>query len=104
MLRLTCSITAFLMLLAFVNCSTNTPEPLITHEGTIVWGGNPSKEGCGWLIRINDSVYKPTEIPAGFEVENLPINLSYKKLNSKFTCSWSLGISYIEVNEITIRN
>lgn len=86
-----------------ISCESDSTPTGIIEDATVVWGGDPSKDGCGWLLETQDSIYKPMEIPSGFEVDNLKVVINYQKLNSKYICGWSLGITYIQISTIKLR-
>jgi len=71
----------------------------------IIYEGDPATDGCGWLTSIEDTLYKPINLPEEFKVDNYRVLISYEKLTSK-TCNWWAlpNDSISGITEINITN
>lgn len=65
-------------------------------DAIIIYAGDPSVDGCGWLISISDTIYKPINLEEAFQVDSLEVSLEYQLLDSKWSCAWQLD-KYTEV-------
>ena len=83
-------IASLLLLMAGTGCEVNKLESseelgARTAEGIMVYE-NPATDGCGWLIRINDKLYRPVNLADEYKIENLKVSVDYQLLDSKYTC------------------
>jgi hypothetical protein len=71
--------------------------------GTVINYGNPSADGCGWVIRVDQVDYKPENLDKTYEVNNLKVNIDYNLLKSSYQCGLAanIGFSYIHINSIS---
>jgi hypothetical protein len=82
------------------NCiDTNTYK-----NATIVFEGPVATDGCGWLVKINDTLtYQPDVLNVAFQQDELPVKIIYELTSDKFTCGISgLQISIIHVIDIKL--
>jgi len=100
---------AILSLLIFsVACMKNhscisDPETDVKSSKAKVYNTGPeAADGCGWVIEINSTMYRPTsELASEFQVNELPVTISYKLTNSNYACFKSAtGILQIQVLSI----
>ena len=78
-------------------------EPDVKSSNAKVYYTGPvTADGCGWVITINSTSYRPTtELAAEFQVNELPVTISYKLTNSNYACFKSAtGILQIQILSI----
>ena len=90
------------VLFSIVSCSSDSEFDITM--ATIVDGGNPALDGCGWLVRIDSENYKPVNLPAGFEVDDLAVTLTYEVLKEKGDCDVPNSIRQINIKKIAEYN
>jgi hypothetical protein len=62
-------------------------EPDVKSSNAKVYYTGPGPDGCGWVIQVNSTSYRPTtELATEFQVNELPVTISYKLSNSNFAC------------------
>ncbi len=64
----------------------NSSSTVQTVDAEIEWTGSRDLDGCGYMIHVSDSTYKPSDeerIDANFKktFDTTPIRLTYEKLN-----------------------
>jgi len=76
----------------------------LTSNATIVYSGPIAADGCGWLIRLNDSTeFSPVNLSADFQQDNLKVNINYAQLSTRIFCGMlagNPGILQIKINNI----
>ena len=82
------------------NCVDNNSY----KNATIVYGGPVATDGCGWLIKIDDThTYQPDVLNAVFLRDQLPVKIMYELTSDKFICGISgLQIPIIHVIDIKL--
>ncbi len=75
-------------------------------SATIIYTGELSLDGCGWLIKIDSTnAYSPVNLPDTYKKNNLPVVINYNLLASKYHCGMLAGGNGITQVKITaIRN
>lgn len=73
------------------------------YYGTVIWSGNFEVDGCGWLISMQDSIYKPTNLPSEYQIDNLEVSMIYKLLETTFYCD-SQAKDFKNIEVLSIRN
>lgn len=54
--------------------------------------GPVAADGCGWVVQLSDSVYKPQEeLPEAFQIDSLEVEIKYKVLSSRAPCGFNLN-------------
>jgi len=99
---------AILGLLIFsVSCMKNhscisEPDVKTSSNAKIFYTGPEAADGCGWVIEINSTSYRPTtELATEFQVNELPVTVSYKLTNENYPCFKSAsGIKQIQITSI----
>lgn len=88
-----------------LSCSEETENDSTMVSAKIIFEGDPATDGCGWLTSVEDTLYKPINLPEEFKIDNYPVLINYQKLSSK-TCNWwSLPNDSISgITEISITN
>ncbi len=96
--------TILFLLLFAIPVSCKKDANLLTANATIIDTGSVAVDGCGWLIKLNDSTtYEATNLSADYQKNNLQVNISYYLLTTKFQCGDSPpggGITQIELKSI----
>lgn len=74
----------------------------IYKNPTIIFTGPVATDGCGWLIKIDDThTYNPDVLNAAFQQDQLMVKISYELTSDKFICGKAgLQIPVIHVNDI----
>ena len=93
-------LTALIFALSFSACKKND-QPFTT--ATVINGGVVAADGCGWLIRIGDTNYSPTNLADQFKETELKVSIRYDTLTTKFVCGWGNKIPEIKLLEIKKR-
>lgn len=89
-------ILVFSYSILLISCSKNN-----FVNGTVKDFGEPAADGCGWVIEIGNEIFKPINLDAQFEQDQLPIRLDYQKLNSKANCGFQID-AYDEIEILAI--
>jgi len=78
------------------------PDVKSSSKAKIYYSGPEAADGCGWVIIVNSTSYHPTtELATEFQVNELPVTVSYKLPNSNFACLKSAtGIPQIQILSI----
>lgn len=64
--------------------------------------GDPAVNGCGWVILVSSSVYKPINLSPEFYLDSLEVKIKYELLSTKANCGFQkdvyseIKIKYIE--------
>lgn len=88
----------------FYACDNNNEDEIIHYVDAIVKNlGDMTIDGCGWVIEISDSNYRPLNLTEKFKADNLKIKLTYDKMASVSPCGFSQPIKEINIKEITKR-
>jgi hypothetical protein len=100
-----------ILLLAIIIPSCKKPaSPAVTlaPNATIVNSGEIAADGCGWLVRLNDSTeFSPVNLSADFQQDNLKVNITYAQLSTRTSCGMlagNPGILQIKINNIQKAN
>ncbi len=64
--------------------------------------GPPAADGCGWVMEIDGIIYKPIDLPAKYQVDELKIEVKYEVLVTMAGCGW-VPNAYEEIELIKIR-
>lgn len=73
---------------------------LVAVEGTVIDAGPVPADGCGWIIKIGNTNYSPTNLDGKYKQTELKVTLTYKVLSTKFQCGWGNKIDEIEIVSI----
>ncbi|MFY0591508.1 hypothetical protein [Roseivirga sp.] len=93
-----------LLLTAAMSCS-NEGVQTTTANGTIVDGSTQTGfESCGFLIRINGTLYKPTYLNLEYEQDGLDVFLKVEFLNQTNDCGGTNSISMLRIEQISPSN
>ncbi len=77
-------VTLITMMIAITGCKK---EPFTVRTGYVVWSGDFIDGGCGWLINFHaDLQYQPRNMPESFEVDSLPVIVTYRDLKNRPDC------------------
>jgi hypothetical protein len=96
--------TILFLLFFAIPVSCKKDANLLTANATIVDTGSIAADGCGWLIKLNDSTtYQAINLSTDYQKNNLQVSISYYLLTTKFQCGYSPpggGITQIELKSI----
>ena len=93
-------LTAFVFALSFSACKKDQP---VFTDATVINAGAVAADGCGWVIRIGDTNYSPTNLADQYKETELKVSIRYQPLNTKFECGWGAKIPEIKLLEIKKR-
>lgn len=70
-------------------------------KGTVIYGGPPEVDGCGWLIMIDSVTYHPVILSRDYQVPDLSVLVKYSDDPQEFRCGRG-GMVYrsIRITEI----
>ena len=73
----------FILLIAFVSMNYSCESQNISPkseliEAVILDGGPIPTENCGWIIKVNDSYYSPSNLSQEFEKDKTIITVSHR--------------------------
>ena len=96
------------VLLIFATTSCKKSDRLTAENvpATITFTGGIATDGCGFLIKIDDSSasYHADNLPVDFQKDKLPVIVSYQLLNTKYSCGLlSDNISVIKIDAVKQR-
>jgi hypothetical protein len=83
----------------------NDMEPADEFSGTqkaiVLFEGDPSVDGCGWLLSVNNKLYYPVNLQAAYHVDSLRVSVKYEVKTGTWTCGWRTpGYEKIEITQI----
>lgn len=85
------SLTKLIILTLFMSLSCKKNDNYV--RGTIIDAGDPTTDGCGWLIEIDNQRYYPINLAEKFKTPAQNIYLSYDKLEEFTTCGFPSSTS-----------
>lgn len=99
------SIAIFTVVLAcsFMSCNKDSKEAdLQLKEGMIVYMAPP--DNCNdFIIKVNDHIYKPSNLSSSFEIDSLNIRFAYETIESTYDCGFGGQIPYVLLTHIEKR-
>jgi len=101
-MKLTQNFKLLLLTLFIVALSTSACKKteLAYTDATVINAGAVAADGCGWVIRIGDTNYSPTNLDEKFKETELKVSIRYQTLASKFECGWGQKIDEIKLLDI----
>ena len=82
----------FLSLFMLITLSCKKDEKLIL--ATIKYSGGIAADGCGWLVRVDNVAYSPTNLDSAFMTYNLSVLVSFDEMDDSLTCGYGLNSNY----------
>ncbi len=62
-------------------------DSFTTRTGYVVWSGEFIDGGCGWLLSFApDLQYQPRNLPDGYKIDSLLVEVTYKDLKNRPDC------------------
>lgn len=55
-------------------------------EGLVMYTGATEVDGCGYMLKIGDIVYKPLNLPTDYEKDSLGVWIKYNVTADGFQC------------------
>lgn len=99
-----CLIPALMVLTAF-SCNKDEPVKLNSHQGIVLFSGDPAVDGCGWMIEIGQEKYSPVTLKSEFQIDSLGVIVDYNILSTEWNCGWrEPGYRQIEILNIVIKS
>jgi hypothetical protein len=95
-------ISAFVLLFALMGAGCEKEMDIQKAQGLILDSGDPSVDGCGWVIQINAIIYSPLKLDTEFQKDSLKINIEYRVLTTKTTCGGWQNPEYSKIEIIKI--
>jgi hypothetical protein len=80
------SVTIFIC----IACANKHDAGEICKEGLMLYYGDPAVGGCGWRVKVKDTIYSPTELDAEFQYDSLKVCLNYCILSPNSYCGWGV--------------
>jgi len=81
------AIGIFLTSLLFLSCKTK--EGQLTEgecsncvDAMVSNYGDPALDGCGWVIDVSSTIYKPQNLPLAYKIDSLAVQIRFKALDS----------------------
>ncbi|MDB5156712.1 MAG: hypothetical protein JWR50_1419 [Mucilaginibacter sp.] len=75
-----------------------------TTSATIIDEGLPAADGCGWMMRIDNDLYSPTNLPDQYKKNNKKVDITYKTLLGEYQCGIAANLKYPRIEIKTIQN
>ena len=75
-----------------VQSSSEKITAVIVNEGEPMW------DGCGWVMYIDSTRYKPVELANEFKVNELSVKITYAAKGTDYRC----GLAALPIPEIEI--
>lgn len=88
-----------LMFALSISACRKNEQPVFT-DATVINAGAVAADGCGWVIRIGDTNYSPTNLADQFKETELKVSIRYQTLTTTFECGWGNKIPEIKLLEI----
>lgn len=54
------------------------------------YAGDPAVDGCGWLLKGDNMVFKPVDLPKKYQRDSLRVEILYRVLEERSTCGFSV--------------
>jgi hypothetical protein len=78
---------------------------IISEDATIIDRGDIAADGCGWqIITKTDSTYVPQNLNSQFQINNLPVHITYHKLKTRYYCGQVANNPGSGITEIQLDN
>ncbi len=78
--------------------SDDSTVNIFEKKGLVKDYGDPAVDGCGWIIEIDSTDYKPINLDENFKIDSLHVVVAYMLNNSKASCGFQINA----FNEIKI--
>ncbi|MBT8276786.1 MAG: hypothetical protein KJO39_11620 [Bacteroidia bacterium] len=81
------SITVISAFLLFLSCKSKDgllmeSECGKCEDAVIRNYGDPALDGCGWVVDVSSTIYKPENLPEQYKIDSLDVMIGYKVLDS----------------------
>lgn len=74
------------------SCKSEDIQISEMEEATIINGGEPALDGCGWLLKIKEVNYSPVGgLEEAFREDELKVNIAYKLLKTYSNCGFNIN-------------
>ncbi|HET8573369.1 MAG TPA: hypothetical protein VFL76_05810 [Edaphocola sp.] len=94
----------FTVIVACCLCSCSKEKNMV--EATVVDTGDITYDGCGYLLRLNDSaLLKPTYMPGAYQHDGMQVKIDYHHTGIKDTCQYgSVIYDMVKLDDIERKN
>ena len=89
-----------LLAMSFLACS-NDDLPEISEATGIMENAPLNFEDCGWVINVDGSYFKATQLPSQYEQDGLSVYFTYEDLDTQEVCQ-TVGVSLVRIRLIQI--
>lgn len=97
------------MLIALLSTSCKKDKQGIAADATIIDGGDPASDGCGWELVLDSEpkvVYKADNLTTPYQINNLKVSIRYTTTSAKYTRGFPLnppsqGYTVLHLTSIT---
>ena len=98
------AILFMITLISSFNCRKDEQKSVgKSNIGIILYFGDPAVNGCGWVIKIDTTIYSPIELETKFKIDSLEVKLDCEILDSWWKCGWrEPGYREIQIKTIEI--
>ncbi len=100
-------LTVLLMVFLFSSCrrdslTKNCPDtPKDVPNGLVIYSGEVTADGCGWLIKVGNNWYHPASLSEEFRKTDLEIFICFEFTGEKYYCGLSgEGVPVIRIKDI----
>lgn len=89
-----------ILIIVLSAAACNSDNEFEKTTATIFDSGDPALDGCGWLVVIDEELFKPLNLPSEFEEDGLVVEITYKILKKKGDCDTPNSIRQIHIKKI----
>ncbi len=83
------------------SCEKNSQPEFQKSTGLILYYGDPSVDGCGWIIKMDTISYSPINLNTDYQIDSIHVVVKYQILNSTWNCGWrEPGYQQIKIIDI----
>lgn len=93
---------SLIVLFVFTSCQ----KEKLCLDGVIHWGGEPAADGLGWYFlsaKFGDKPVKLKDLPATYEVNDLPVAVCLIKTKEKYQCFCATPLDVYSIRQIRKR-
>lgn len=98
------TMSALFFLAGEIGCEKKSEDLTnVVEKVAIISFANPSVDGCGWLINIDNEDYHAVNLTDDFKVDKLKVLLKYKLLPSIWECPQWESRQYKEIKILEMK-
>ena len=88
-----------LFILTLFSCKKDTQD---FQNGIVLDFGDPAVDGCGWMVQVGNTVYKPTNLANSFQVDSQTVLIEFKNLGTAAGCGFNPN-AHTEIQVLNIK-